>query len=169
MRLQRITYGQLEEKTRHLANGLYARGIRKGDHAVMHMGNSFHFVIVLFALFRMGVKPVMMLNIHRENELKAIMKRVEPKIYFTSNFVLGTDFAEIAKNVITQWEEQILVISEEPEEGFLLLEEIYQQKDEPIEPSYYKETALYLLSGGTTGVPKVIPKSHAGYICNTGS
>ena len=71
-------------------------------------------------------------------------------------------------NVITQWEEQILVISEEPEEGFLLLEEIYQQKDEPIEPSYYKETALYLLSGGTTGVPKVIPKSHAGYICNTG-
>lgn len=43
------------------------------------------------------------------------MKRVEPKVYFTSNFVLGTDFAEIAKNVITQWEEQILVISEEPE------------------------------------------------------
>ena len=56
---------------------------------------------VLFALFRMGVKPVMMLNTHRENELKAIMKRVEPKVYFTSNFVLGTDFAEIAKNVIT--------------------------------------------------------------------
>lgn len=164
---KRITYGQLEEKTRHLANGLYARGIRKGDHAVMHMGNSIHFVIVLFALFRMGVKPVMMLNTHRENELKAIMKRVEPKVYFTSNFVLGTDFAEIAKNVITQWEEQILVISEEPEEGFLSLEEIYQQKDEPIEPPYYKETALYLLSGGTTGVPKVIPKSHAGYICNT--
>ena len=46
---------------------------------------------------------------------------------------------------------------------FFLLEEIYQQKDEPIEPPYYKETALYLLSGGTTGVPKVIPKSHAGY------
>lgn len=38
------------------------RGIRKGDHAVMHMGNSIHFVIVLFALFRMGVKPVMMLK-----------------------------------------------------------------------------------------------------------
>ena len=164
---KRITYGQLEEKTRHLANGLYARGIRKGDHAVMHMGNSIRFVIVLFALFRMGVKPVMMLNTHRENELKPIMKRVEPKVYFTSNFVLGTDLAEIAKNVITQCEEQILVISEEPKEGFLSLEEVYQQKDEPIEPPDYRETALYLLSGGTTGVPKVIPKSHAGYICNT--
>ncbi len=73
---KRITYGQLEEKTRHLANGLYARGIRKGDHAVMHMGNSIHFVIVLFALFRMGVKPVMMLNTHRENELKPVQLSV---------------------------------------------------------------------------------------------
>lgn len=164
---KRITYEQLEEKTRQLANGLYAKGIRKGDHAMMHMGNSINFVIVLFALFRMGVKPVMMLNTHRENELKAIMKSVEPKVYFTSNFVLGTDFAEIAMNVIAQWEEPILAISEEPEDGFISLEEVYQQKEEPIEPPYYKETALYLLSGGTTGVPKVIPKSHAGYLCNT--
>ncbi|MBQ7433949.1 MAG: AMP-binding protein [Lachnospiraceae bacterium] len=164
---EKITYEQLEEKTRQLANGLYARGIRKGDHAMMHMGNGIHFVVVLFALFRMGVKPVMMLNTHRENELKAIMERIEPKVYFTSNFVLGTDFTEIAKSVIEQWKQPILAIYEEPEDGFVSLDEVYQQKDEPVEPPYYKETALYLLSGGTTGVPKVIPKSHAAYLCNT--
>lgn len=164
---EKITYEQLEDKTRQLANGLYTKGIRKGDHAIIHMGNGISFVIVLFTLFRMGVKPVMMLNTHRENELKVIMERVEPKIYFTSNFVLGTDFREIAANVIAQWKNPILAISEEPEEGFISLEEIYQEKNESVKPPYYKETALYLLSGGTTGEPKIIPKSHAGYICNT--
>lgn len=163
---ERITYGQLEEKTRQLANGLYARGVRKGDHAMMHMGNGISFVLVLFALLRMGVKPVLMLNTHRENELGAIMERVEPKVYFTGNYVLGTDFTEIARNVIAQWQKPVLAISEEPEEGFLPLQEVYQQKEEPVESPYYKETALYLLSGGTTGVPKVIPKSHAAYLCN---
>ena len=164
---EKITYEKLEEKTRYLANGLYAKGIRKGDHAMMHMGNSINFIIVLFALFRMGVKPVMMLNTHRENELEAIIKKVEPKVYFTSNIVLGTDFTEIAMNVTNQWEKPILLISEKPEVGFISLENLYHQVEEPIEPPYYKETALYLLSGGTTGVPKVIPKSHAGYLCNT--
>lgn len=84
----KITYEELEEKSRLLSNGLYAKGIRKGDHAMMHMGNGINFVVILFALFRMGVKPVMMLNTHRENELIAIMKKVEPKVYFTSNIVL---------------------------------------------------------------------------------
>lgn len=118
---EEITYKQLEEKSRKLANGLYARGIRKGDHAMMHMGNSINFVIILFALFRMGVKPVMMLNTHRENELKTIMKSVEPKVYFTSNFVLGVNFAEMAKNAVARWNEPILLISEEIEEGFFFI------------------------------------------------
>lgn len=161
-----ITYAQLEDKSRQLSNGLYARGVRKGDHGMIHMGNGINFVVVLFALLRMGVKPVMMLNTHRENEIKAIMKVIEPRVYFTSNFVLGTDFAQIAANAVKEQENSIILVSEEEEEGFIALNDIYQQRDEDIEPPYYKETALYLLSGGTTGVPKVIPKFQAGYILN---
>ena len=161
-----ITYSELEERSRYLANGLYTKGIRKGDHAMIHMGNTLNFTIILFALFRMGVKPVMMLNTHRENEITAIMNVVEPKVYFVSNDVMGTDFSEIAVNVISERNEDILLVSEEEAEGAIPISALYQEKDEPLEPPCYKETAIYLLSGGTTGIPKVIPRTHAGYVLN---
>lgn len=31
---------------------------------------------------------------------------------------------------------------------------------------HYRDTALYLLSGGTTGIPKIIPKIHEAYAYN---
>ena len=161
-----ITYGELENRSRQLANGLYAKGIRKGDHAMIHMGNTLDFTVVLFALFRMGVKPVMMLNTHRESEISAIIRVVEPKVYFTSNDVLGTDFSKIAVNAVRDYNEPILIVSEQKTEGTVEISELYQEKDEPLELPFYKETAIYLLSGGTTGVPKVIPRTHAGYILN---
>lgn len=77
----------------------------------------------------------------------------------------------MAKKVAMKQPSISLIITDEPNDTCISLGDLENQfctqKDDFMEhQSSYQDIALFLLSGGTTGSPKVIPKLHTAYLCN---
>jgi non-ribosomal peptide synthetase component F len=51
---QRLTYGQIEEKSTNLASALILLGFRKGDRVVICLGNSPEAVISIYGILKAG-------------------------------------------------------------------------------------------------------------------
>ena len=61
-----ISYMELKQKADCLAAAFLRKGILKGDKVLVQLPNRISFVIVFFALSKIGAVPIMMLPAHRE-------------------------------------------------------------------------------------------------------
>lgn len=163
-----LTYKELEDGVNRLAAGLGKLGIGIYDRVIVQLPNSIPFVLALFALFRLGARPVLALPAHRERELAAVCELAAPKAYITLERYLGFDYERLAGTMAERFPSIQYVISNRETGGAVDLKRLldHSPMEEEREAPGHKETALYLLSGGTTGTPKLIPKTHAAYLCN---
>ncbi|WP_304943356.1 (2,3-dihydroxybenzoyl)adenylate synthase [Vallitalea guaymasensis] len=164
---KRITYRKLNQKVYELAAGFYKTGIGKGDNVVVQLPNSIAFVITCFALFRIGARPVFSLPAHRESELNGVFNIAKPIAYIIPTDFLGFDYSVMAEKMSKKYPCLKLIITDGQAGDYINLNDLFIEPfDIEDEPSY-KETALFLLSGGTTtGKPKLIPKIHSAYMYN---
>ncbi|WP_328995839.1 AMP-binding protein [Kribbella sp. NBC_01245] len=156
----RLTYDDLDVRVDRLAAGLLSLGISAGDRVVVQLGNSRGFVELSFALFRLGALPVYALPAHREHEIAYLCSSTGAVAYAIPDVVVGFDYRSLARSV-----EVGLVLVEGEAEEFVSLASVDAPPVElpPVDPS---SVALYLLSGGTTGTPKLIPRTHDDYCYN---
>ncbi|MFI9237765.1 (2,3-dihydroxybenzoyl)adenylate synthase [Streptomyces sp. NPDC053079] len=161
---RRWTYGELDERADRLAAGLLARGIGKGDRVVVQLPNVAEFFEVIFALFRIGALPVFALPAHRETEIRHFCSFSEAAAYVIADVAEGYDYRELATKVRAEVPTlgHVFVVGEPGEHTALA--------DVPTEPVVIEdapephELAFLQLSGGSTGVPKLIPRTHDDYI-----
>lgn len=161
----RLTYKELDRKADELASGFYNMGIKKSDHVVVQLPNRISFVVACFALFRIGALPILALPVHRETELDGIFKLVKPVAYIIPDMFHGFDYRPMAEQMVHKHPSVRLVITDGVSESGIRLADIGMPPVE-MEPPSYRDTALLLLSGGTTGIPKLIPRTHADYAYN---
>ncbi len=165
---RRWTYAELDQRADRLATGLLRLGVRPADRVLVQLPNVAEFLTLAFALFRLGAIPVLALPAHRETEIVHLARLSEAVAYVVPDTHLGFDHRALARTVAAQVPglRHVLVVGE-PEE-FTALESldldvpVAERLPEP-EPS---AVALLLLSGGTTGVPKLIPRTHDDYVYN---
>ncbi|MEV4432581.1 (2,3-dihydroxybenzoyl)adenylate synthase [Streptomyces sp. NPDC049585] len=159
------TYRELDEAADRLAAGFAARGIGRGDRVVVQLPNVGEFVEVVFALFRLGALPVYALPAHRETEIAHFCSFTEAVAYVVPDVHEGFDHRALAARVQqrTPCLEHVFVAGEPG--GHTALSDV------PCEPSgppaagpRPHELAFLQLSGGTTGVPKLIPRTHDDYL-----
>lgn len=88
-----ISFGELEELTGRFANGLYAMGFRRGMKTLLFVRPSLKFPALVFALFKLGVVPVLIdPGMGRKNLLAAIEEAApegliaEPEVHLLSLF-----------------------------------------------------------------------------------
>ncbi|MER7169835.1 (2,3-dihydroxybenzoyl)adenylate synthase [Streptomyces mesophilus] len=162
---RRWTYGELDERARRLAAGFASRGIGKGDRVVVQLPNVAEFFEVIFALFRIGALPVFALPAHRESEIRYFCAFTEAVAYVIPDVAAGFDHRELATRVRSEVPtlEHVFVVGEPG--GHTPLADVPVDADavaysEP-EPS---DLAFLQLSGGSTGVPKLIPRTHDDYL-----
>jgi len=163
-----VTYEELDRKADELAAGLVHIGIQKGDHVVVQLPNRISFVVACFALFRMGALPVLALPAHREKELDGIFSLAQPVAYLIPEVFLGFDYRHMAERLVRNHPSVRFVIADGNSgeaNGLLRLADLGRPAA-ALEPPACADTALLLLSGGTTGVPKLIPRTHADYAFN---
>lgn len=155
------TYRQLDQRVDQLSTGLAALGIRNGDKVVVQLPNRGVYVEVLFALFRIGAIPIYALPAHRLIELRQFCTIGDAKAYIAVDEVGSTDYRNIARQLIADTALQHVVIAGEAEE-FIALRSLYQS---PVEHPVVDASSIALLqlSGGTTDVPKLIPRTHDDY------
>ena len=70
---EEITYSELNQKAIGTGQYFMEKGIQKGDKVLVQLPNRISFVVVLFALAKIGAVPIMMLPAHRETELEGII------------------------------------------------------------------------------------------------
>lgn len=168
---RRWTYSALDIWVERLALGVLEAGLQPGQRVLLQLPNRAEFVALTLALFRVGVIPVMALPAHRENEIRHLAELSRASAYIIADTHLGFDYRPMARKLQQQVEnlKSVFVLGSEGEftpfstlEKFLGCEEKIQQVSAP----EAADVALLLLSGGTTGLPKLIPRTHNDYLYN---
>ena len=166
---QRWTYTELDARVDRLAAGLHARGIGAGHRVVVHLPNVADFFVLCFALFRLGAQPVLALPAHRASEISHLCTVSEAVAYVVPDRHAGFDYRPLATQVQRDVPTlaQVFVVGD-PGEHVALADVEHAGTGAPV-PDVRPDpasVALFLLSGGTTGVPKLIPRTHDDYSYN---
>ncbi|MEU6993154.1 (2,3-dihydroxybenzoyl)adenylate synthase [Streptomyces sp. NPDC046465] len=173
---RRWTYGELDRRSDHLAAGLLARGIGKGDKVVVQLPNVAEFFETVFALFRIGALPVFALPAHRETEIRYFCEFTEAVAYVIPQELGGFDYRGLAAKLIDEVPTLKHVFVAIGDAGpFEALPDVATAPTptptptptpSPPAPSppAPSDLAFLQLSGGSTGVPKLIPRTHDDYI-----
>ncbi|QXJ26125.1 AMP-binding protein [Actinomadura graeca] len=156
----RLTYAELDRRADRTAAGLLRLGIRRGDRVVLQLPNTAGFVVTFLALVRVGAAPVLALPAHRESEIRYLCELSEARAYVCAENDGDFDYREMARALPV---EQVIVDGD-PQEFTALAGVDADPVEAPRpEPS---DVGVFLLSGGTTGLPKLIPRTHRDYVYN---
>ncbi|EOC1091668.1 (2,3-dihydroxybenzoyl)adenylate synthase [Cronobacter sakazakii] len=157
---RRYSYRELDAAATRLAGALARRGLARGDTALVQLGNVAEFYIVFFALLKIGVAPVNALFSHQRTELDAYARQIAPALLIADReHALFSDDAYITalkaqcsslRMTLLRGDGLETLISE-PAAHFTPT------------PSAADEVAFFQLSGGSTGTPKLIPRTHNDY------
>lgn len=160
---KRWSYRELDQKADRLAAGLLKLGIKKEDRVVLQLPNIAEFTLVIFALFRIGALPVFALPSHRKSEIKYLGEYSAAVAYIIADQYSGFNYCSLAEEVVTELPllQHVIVVGEAG--SFLNIEEL-DQEPLPLPEVRSGDVAFLQLSGGSTGLPKLIPRTHDEYI-----
>jgi 2,3-dihydroxybenzoate-AMP ligase len=170
-----VTYRELGDRIDHLARHLIDYGIKPLDRVVVQLPNKIEFIYLYFALLRVGAIPLLALPPHRKYEIEHYIKFIEAVGYAGSELTRDFSFLEMAReirksapalkhlfilgdNVPSDCHSIRVLMKSEPSASSAALNKLNIDPDEP---------AVFQLSGGTTGIPKIIPRTHNDYIFNS--
>ncbi|MGN2641811.1 (2,3-dihydroxybenzoyl)adenylate synthase [Nocardia takedensis] len=163
---QTRTYADLDAAADRMAYGLLALGIAPGDRVVVQLPNVPEFATVLFGLLRAGIIPVLTLPAHRRAEIEHLAGLSEAVGYVIADRQGDFDYRELAATVRAAVPSlrHVLVAGEAGE--FTDLADVPSDGDTPLPDIAPSDIALMLVSGGTTGLPKLIARTHDDYAYN---
>lgn len=168
------TFAQINARAENLALNLLDLGICPLDRLVVQLPNRIQFVYLYLALQKIGALPVMALPAHRYLEISQFVGIAGAIGCVMPDRHRDFDFCELVRRIRNE-QPQLkhgIVLGEAPG-GFVSLDELIERKSsrDPAELSRIEidpsDPALFLLSGGTTGVPKLIPRTHNDYVYNS--
>lgn len=161
----KISYEKLNIEAKLYARGFLERGINKGDKVILQLPNCLEFLVASFALFKIGAIPVMALPAHRNSEIKGIIEKSNAKAYISKDKYLGFSYADMIRGILNELPIDIDVFILGNNEEFNSFNTLKSDKEleKNIEINH-NELGLLLLSGGTTGIPKLIPRRHCDYL-----
>jgi len=171
---RQITYAELDRRATQVALNLLGEGLRPLDRVVVQLPNVVEFAYLYFALQKIGCIPIMALPTHRFREMSQFVELSGAVACATPDKTKDFDYRELVRRIRMGSKTMRLgIILGDAPEGFLSLSELVERpsqraaqelKSIVIDP---EDPALFQLSGGTTGVPKLIPRSHNDYIYNS--
>jgi 2,3-dihydroxybenzoate-AMP ligase len=169
-----VTYAELRARVERLARHLLELGVQPLDRFVIQLANVPEFVYLYFALERLGAIPIMALASHRWTEVSAFVELAGARGYIVPGSRDDVDFAELAGKLQAHHPGLDLVLSVGGElPGAVSVTDLLSRDASTpasaldaveVDPD---EPCVFQLSGGTTGVPKLIPRTHNDYVYNT--
>jgi 2,3-dihydroxybenzoate-AMP ligase len=174
---RRVTYGELGRLAERLALRFADLGITRGAPVVFQLPNVLEFVIAYVACLRVGAIPLTCLPAHRQAEIGYLARFTGAVAWLIPSEFRGFDYVAMAQALTPSLPSlrHVLVVGERCGKDMTPLQRLL---DDPIEqrvptsaldavrpaPS---DVAVFQLSGGTTGLPKVIPRTHDDYLYNS--
>lgn len=163
---RQFSYADVDRLATNLATNLHCHGLRAGATALVQLPNVAEFYLVFFALLKIGVAPVNALFSHRALELTAYVQQLQPDLLIASRqhelFVDDT-FAASLRHISPALSLTLLLGDSAADKSLDLWLATRSKTGDEMCPSAADEVAFFQLSGGSTGTPKLIPRTHNDY------
>jgi non-ribosomal peptide synthetase component E (peptide arylation enzyme) len=169
-----LTLRQLDCQTESAAAGMLCAGLRPGDRVIFQVGTVKEIFVALFACFKAGIVPVCTLPQYREIEIQKLAERSGAMAYLVQADVHPSfdqlAFARRMRAAIPAIK-HLIVTRGAAGQDELSLEELATRYSadasraavNPFDPNP-DDVVAFQLSGGSTGLPKIIPRMHAEYL-----
>ena len=169
-----MSYSDLDAQTTRGAAALWRLGLRPTDRALFQIRNSREMVQAFFSCLKIGVIPICTLAAHREQEITYIGNHAAAKAHFVHGDDSRFDMVSFARSTaksIPSLNNVIKVLGGPTESGALAFEELIEAEDtekaralvDAVDLDPY-QAVIFQLSGGTSGIPKIIPRFNAEYL-----
>ncbi|EOM75616.1 2,3-dihydroxybenzoate-AMP ligase [Rhodococcus rhodnii] len=163
------TYADLDAAVDRLAAGLVTLGVSPGDRIMLALPNRAEYVQTFFAVFRAGALPVFCLPAHRRAELTALAEASGAIALITVDTHDGFDHAALAREVAAaspaMRDVVLLPVTGEPVREAVDFAALADGPTPETLPEVAASSVAFLqLSGGSTGIPKLIPRTHDDYL-----
>ena len=169
---RRLTYADLLGQVDRLAAALGDAGLKALDRVVMQLPNSIEFVVAFLALMRLGAVPVMALRAHRYSEIRHFVEASGAVAYMVPGVFQQFDYRQLAQEIRRDCPAlKSVFVLDDALPGQHSLRSLIEQAPTrtgghtgaQVDPA---QVAVMLLSGGTTSLSKLIPRTHDDYVLN---
>lgn len=167
----RLTYGEAREKANKLAVALMDLGIQPLDRVLVQLPNWNEFVYAYFALQKIGAITVLLIDRYREFEINRLVGLTGATSWIVPSRYKKTDYTPIIHDVLKEspgMQHVVTARGEEEQKPFHRLEALIEQakltdenlarlaarRPDPAQVAHMGPT------GGTTGAPKIVPRTH---------
>ncbi|TKW68833.1 MAG: 2,3-dihydroxybenzoate-AMP ligase [Paracoccus denitrificans] len=154
-----LTYAMLLSEAEAHGRRLIAAGLQPGARVVLQLPNIPDFLPVVFGLFLAQLIPVFALPAHRETEIGHFIARSDASALIIADRFEGFDYRQMAARVADDL--AVFVIGEGGD--FTALQDLPDTAELPPDPSP-SDVAFLQISGGSTGLSKLIPRTHDDYL-----
>jgi 2,3-dihydroxybenzoate-AMP ligase len=174
---RRWTYAQLDADSTNLALNLLDLGLRPLDRVVPVLPNVAEFVVLYFALQKLGAIPIAALVTHRHAEISQFTRLAQARCVVYPAQVGDFRFGPMVERL--QAEQpclQLRLVLGEAGPGEHALAELISRPATRASADLHAldghaftptDPCIFQLSGGTTGIPKLIPRTHNDYAYNS--
>ncbi|MFI0420564.1 (2,3-dihydroxybenzoyl)adenylate synthase [Spongiactinospora sp. 9N601] len=172
---ERVTYRELDRRADRLAVALRRLGLAPGDPVVFQLANEAHTVVAYYGVLRAGLVPICSLAQHRAREIGYLIRHTGARAHLVEADFRDYDLPGFAAAMAAEHESvtAVVVFGGPAREGQHAYADLVAGVDAdvaaeevgtwPVDPA---SVAVFQLSGGTTGDPKVIPRLHCEYAYN---
>ncbi|GAB5098531.1 (2,3-dihydroxybenzoyl)adenylate synthase [Caballeronia sp. HLA56] len=158
----RWSYRDLAVEAQRTAGALSALGIAPGDRVVLQLPNCLAFFATTFALFSFGAVPIYALPAHRRREITSFCRHSGAVAYIAAQRHANFDYRSLAGDVRRDVPTLRHALFTTQDNARLQVFDTGESAS-PTRPKSHG-LALILLSGGSTGMPKLIPRTHDDYL-----
>ncbi len=171
----RLTYSEFDSQSDRLAASLIDLGLRPGSRALFQMGSVIETAVAILACAKAAVIPVCTLPQHRAIEIGALAERSKPEAYFVQADFSSFDLVQFAAEMTARHSIRHLIVARNgsatlPGNAIRLEDLINSQPREDarrklagVNPGA-ADVLMFQLSGGSTNVPKIIPRFHGEFL-----
>jgi 2,3-dihydroxybenzoate-AMP ligase len=172
----RFTYRELRRTVDRLAVNLIHLGIKERDFVFLQIPNWHEYVVCFYALQKIGAIPILLIARHGLAEIEHIAALTYPVAWIGPDHYKNTDYLPLLRKVMEKSPRltRLISVRGRENEAFTPLESLMNSGDlnesdlqalatrrpDPMEVS------MILLTGGTTGMPKAVPRTHNDYIAS---
>ncbi|MCX8021497.1 MAG: AMP-binding protein [Syntrophorhabdaceae bacterium] len=172
----RLTYRELREKVDRFAIGLIEIGVKPKDFVLLQMPNWHEFVIAFYAIHKVGAIVVLLVARHGITEIDYLSSLTNPVAWIGPPRYKKTEYLPMLSTLREKHGSLKYLISvRDPEDkDFIPMERLIEEakltnvtrevlaarRPDPCEVS------MILPTGGTTGLPKAVPRTHNDYIAS---
>src|SRR5687768_7181667 len=161
-----LTFRGLDEQSDRLGGALLAMGVQPGSRAMFQMGTVLETVVALSACYKAGIIPVCSVPQYREIEIGQLARLSGATLHFVQADSSAFDLVGFARGmqqkvpalrhlVVARGGKPFSIDLPSLSESRALLSRVKVKADDCL---------VFQLSGGSTGVPKIIPRFHGEYL-----